>query len=65
MSKEQVIDQIVRINRSAIRDFLDNFGEQELHSYLQRLTQVHGHRGRGSIWVRQGDTHAVVTGQAA
>ncbi len=61
MSKEQMIREIVHINRSAIAEFLDSFAETELDSYLRRLTQVRNHRGPESRWVREGDTHAVVT----
>lgn len=60
MSKQQMIDEIRRHNRSAEWDFLINFSDEELTSYLRRLTEVVGHRGRASGWIRQGDTHAVV-----
>lgn len=64
MSKQQMIDQIVHINHSAMHEFLESFAEPELDSYLRRLTQVRNHRGRESRWVREGDTHAVVTQHA-
>ncbi len=61
MSKAQIIDAIRKQNPTALPEFLGDFGERELESYLRRLTQVHGQRGRRSVWVREGDTHAVVT----
>jgi hypothetical protein len=62
MKKQQLIEAIRSFNRSVQRDFLDGFQERELESYLRRLTLLLGHRGPNSVWVREGDTHAVVTG---
>ncbi len=64
MSKQQIIDGIRVINRSASPAFLERFELHELESYYRRLTHVHGQRGRGSAWIREGDTHAVVTNAA-
>lgn len=61
MSKQQMIEQIQRTNRGAKSEFLETFDEPSLRLYLQRLTTVLGHRGRGSVWVREGDTPAVVS----
>ncbi len=61
MSKHQIIEAIRQHNRSATEEFLALFDEQALQSYLRRLTTLLGHRGRDSVWVRQGDTPAVVT----
>ena len=61
MSKQQIIEEIRRHNRSAQPDFLGMFDEPALERYLRRLTQVHGHRGRSSVWVRDGETAAIVT----
>ena len=61
MSKQQVIEAIQKENRSASTEFLNTFDDPSLWAYLQRLTQVQGHRGRNSVWVRQGDTTAIVT----
>ncbi len=60
MSKHQIIDEIRKQNRSAAVAFLTSFDEQDLHSYLQRLTRVNGQRGRASVWVRQSKSPAVV-----
>lgn len=61
MSKQQMIDAIRQHNRSAEAEFLIEFDESALKSYLQRLTMVQGGRGRGSVWVRTGETPAIVT----
>jgi hypothetical protein len=61
MSKQQMIEAIRQHNRSAGSDFLLGFNERALDSYLRRLTTVQGVRGRQSVWVREGDTPAVVT----
>ncbi|MEM6553826.1 MAG: hypothetical protein AAF750_17045 [Planctomycetota bacterium] len=61
MSKQQVIDAICKRNRSARPEFLARFDDDALRDYLQRLTTVLGRRGRGSVWVRQGQCPAVST----
>ena len=61
MSKQEMIELIRTHNRSADLAFLDGFDEPQLHRYLKRLTEVKGHRGRDSVWVRDGETPAVVT----
>ncbi len=60
MSKHDMMEQIRFYNDSASSEFLATFNEQQLESYLQRLTKVRNRRGRGSVWVRQGDTSAIV-----
>lgn len=61
MSKQQMIDAIRQHNRSAEAEFLIEFNEVALKNYLERLTTIHGRRGRASVWVRTGETPAVVT----
>ena len=61
MSKQQMIEQIQRRNRSASDEFLGGFDEPTLKAYLNRLTNVLGHRGKTSVWVRQGSSPAIVT----
>lgn len=61
MSKQQMIEQIQLKNRSASPEFLERFDELALQMYLRRLTTVVGHRGRGSIWVRENNTPAIVS----
>jgi len=65
MSKQQMIEQIRQRNRSASNEFLIKFDEQALRTYLRRLTTVHGHRGRSSIWVRDGSAPASMTRASA
>jgi len=60
MSKSQMIELIRTKNRSANTEFLSGFDEASLQSYLRRLTELQGHRGRQSIWVRQTQQPAVV-----
>ena len=48
----------VTITRS---EFLVKFDEEALRTYLRRLTTVHGHRGRSSVWVRDGIASASIT----
>jgi hypothetical protein len=64
MNKEQLIMAIRSVNHSVRREFLDGFQEADLEKYLRRLTNLLGHRGPESIWVRDGDTHAVVCNAA-
>ena len=61
MNKQEMIEQIRSRNRSASVEFLVHFDEQALTSYLNRLTRINGRRGRDSVWVREGDSPAVVT----
>ncbi len=61
MSKQQMIDLIRQRNRSASSEFLIKFDEEALRTYLRRLTTVHGHRGRSSVWVRDGIASASIT----
>lgn len=61
MSKLQLIEAIRSHNRSAQDEFLINFDQEVLETYLSRLVNVQGKRGRDSVWVRQGTTPAVAT----
>jgi hypothetical protein len=40
MSKREMMDEIIRLNRSAGRDFLEKFNERELQAYLLRISQA-------------------------
>ena len=55
-----MIDAIRQFNRTAPLEFLTRFDERSLKSYLDRLSLTRGPRGRRSVWVREGDTPAVV-----
>ena len=61
MSKFRMIDAIRKHNRTAEPQFLIEFDEGELNSYLRRLRVLKDKRGRFSYWVRKGDTAAIVT----
>jgi hypothetical protein len=61
MGKEELIQAIRTHNRSASSQFLVNFDEPALHSYLQHLKYTSQPRGGSHIWVRAGETHSVVT----
>ena len=60
MSKQQMIQAIRERNRSVSDEFLVRFDEKALGAYLRRLTNIHGHRGRSSVWVRNSSDRAVV-----
>ncbi len=59
MSKQQTIEQIRLKTRGIPAGFLETFDEPTLTRYLKRLTTVKGHRGPGSVWVRDGHESAV------
>ncbi|MCE9590184.1 MAG: hypothetical protein K8S99_06635 [Planctomycetes bacterium] len=61
MSKEQLIDEIRRLNRTADSQFLVHFKPEMLEEYLKRLALTVSARGRASVWVRTGISPAVVT----
>ncbi len=63
IKKHQIIDAIQQVNRSARHDFLQMFGTSALRRYLDRLDLTLEPRGRGSFWIRQGETPAIVTRQ--
>ena len=58
LTREQVVDRIITMNRSASPAFLERFGEPELRHYLEHLT--HTEQRRDVPWVRRGDTPAIV-----
>ncbi|MHC4414552.1 MAG: hypothetical protein ACYS0G_04640 [Planctomycetota bacterium] len=61
ISKNQIIDAIQQLNRSAGRDWLDMFAASALRRYLDHLQVTLEPRGRGSVWIRHGDTPAIIT----
>jgi hypothetical protein len=62
--RRDMIDQIVRINASATVDFLSRFADAALQTYLDHLTATQQPRGRRAVWVRPGDTAAIMTAAA-
>lgn len=59
----RVIEDIVRINRSVSRAFLQSFGAGELRAYLDHL-QLKERRGRTSRWVRPEGVPAIAVHEA-
>ena len=40
MSKRELINRICEINKSAKPEFLANFSEEDLHTYLEHLMEL-------------------------
>ncbi len=63
MSKRELIERIMRLNRSARREFLQSFAENELADYLRQLESI---RPRENAWgnqeedLRQGSLDPIV-----
>ena len=49
MTKWQLIDDIQRLNRSATRNFLEQFGENELDLYLRKLLRQERRYGTADL----------------
>lgn len=64
MNKAQLVDEIVSINVSAPVAFLMSFEEVDLRRYLEHLELTREPRGRRSVWVRGGETPAVLAAAA-
>lgn len=60
LSREQVVDQIISINRSATMDYLNQFKRDSLNKYLDHLLETQKPRGRESRWDRPGDAPAIM-----
>ncbi len=60
LSFEQVVDQIITINRSATVDYLRQFKRESLDKYLDHLLESQKPRGRESRWDRPGDAPAIM-----
>ena len=58
LTREQVVDRIITINRSASPAFLERFAEPQLRHYLDHLT--HTEQRRNVPWIRRGETPAIV-----
>ncbi|MFG0327897.1 MAG: hypothetical protein ACF8SC_11595 [Phycisphaerales bacterium JB037] len=61
LTREQVVSRILSLNAGATRDFLDEFDDDDLDTYLARLTWTQEPRGRRATWVRKGDSPAIQT----
>ena len=60
MSKQQLIDSIQQHNPTANAEFLIYFDEAALHRYLHHLHYGKRPRGSQNLWIRGGETAAVV-----
>ncbi|MCA9288093.1 MAG: hypothetical protein KDA05_05885 [Phycisphaerales bacterium] len=60
LTREQVIDRILQFNPSAKIEFLDTFSESSLSHYLDHLVATAAPRGRDAVWVRRGESPAIV-----
>jgi hypothetical protein len=58
VTREQVVDRIITINRSASPAFLERFAEPQLRHYLEHLN--HTDQRHEVPWVRRGETPAIV-----
>jgi hypothetical protein len=65
LSKDQIINGIQQINRSARRDWLIEFDADALRKYLDHLHQALEPRGGHSIWVRPNETSAIISREPA
>ncbi|MHB1157946.1 MAG: peptidoglycan binding domain-containing protein [Phycisphaerales bacterium] len=61
MSKQQLIEAIRQFNRSVTQEFLITFNEEALNQYLHHLKYRVEPRNPQNVWVRAGDTAAIVT----
>ncbi|MBL4697374.1 MAG: hypothetical protein JKX70_00930 [Phycisphaerales bacterium] len=61
LSREQVVDQIISINRSATAEYLEQFEQRSLDTYLDHLISSQQPRGRHARWDRPGDTPAMMS----
>ena len=61
LNKNQIIEGIQQINRSARQEWLSLFDASALHRYLDHLQRTLEPRGGHSVWVRPNETTAVVT----
>lgn len=63
-AKDTLIQSIRELNRSAHRDWLDQFDRASLQRYLDHLLHGSEPRGGGSRWSRPGDSPAMMTRRA-
>ncbi|MDF1809882.1 MAG: hypothetical protein P1U42_09330 [Phycisphaerales bacterium] len=61
LSREQVVDQIIAINQSATAQYLEQFEQKSLDTYLDHLLSAREPRGRDARWDRPGDAPAIMS----
>jgi hypothetical protein len=59
-SKNELIDRIRQINRSADPRWLERFEDAALFDYLEHLQLLMEPRGGQSVWHRRNDAAAVI-----
>jgi hypothetical protein len=60
LSRGQLIESILELNPGASLEFLGAFGADELSQYLNHLLWLQQPRTRAAVWVRPGDSPAVL-----
>lgn len=60
MRREHLLDRILTMNATATPEFLDQFDEEGLRVYLERLTWAQDPRDRSCGWVRRPEGRAIV-----
>ncbi len=53
LTKAQLVDSVVDLNPSARREWLGQFGAEQLQIYLERLRHAQSPRGSRSAWLRR------------
>ena len=53
MSKRELIERIMQLNRSARREFLMGFTENELADYLRQIESIQGKAGSYTLAVSE------------
>lgn len=59
LTRSQIVDRIVRINRTVSAEYLDQFEEEELALYLSHLACATS--PRGGLWLRPADSPAIMS----
>ena len=60
-----LIGRIMELNASATEAFLSQFSAEQLSLYFEHLVSAQGPRGPEAVWVRPGDTRAVLAAESA
>ncbi|TVQ61026.1 MAG: hypothetical protein EA379_07010 [Phycisphaerales bacterium] len=58
--RRRLVEQITLVNRTADTRWLGSFDDDALESYLDHLHASSEPRGRAAVWVRRGETPAIV-----
>lgn len=58
--RQHLIEQIITINPTAAREFLDQFRDSALDCYLRHLNATRTPRGRLATWNRPAETAAAL-----